>query len=195
MRRATAIFSLSLLAGCAGSGGSTDTLPSAVPNATVSTERIVSSSGGAGVAVTTANLDNNIRLLSTGTAAQVWSVLPTVYEELGIPLTVKDDAKKMIGNEGWRTRRSIARVPMQRYLDCGRSGTIENAETYAINLTIVTSVQPNPAGGSVVSTIVTAVGRNPVTSSMQDVRCVSTGDLELRIREMVQQKVAALAAP
>jgi hypothetical protein len=197
--RAFSVLSMSaaaaLTTACAGSGNSPDTLPSAVPTSTVSTERIVSSSGGAGVAVTTANLDNNIRLLSTGTAAQVWSVLPSVYEELGIPLTVKEDARKMIGNEGWRTRRSIGRVPMQRYLDCGRSGTIENAETYAINLTIVTTVQPNPSGGSVVGTIVTAIGRNPVTSSTQDVRCASTGDLEMRIRDMVQTKVAAMTAP
>jgi hypothetical protein len=39
---------------------------------------------------------------------------------------------------------------MQRYLDCGRSGTIENAETYQITLSIMTSVTVNPSGGSVV---------------------------------------------
>ena len=119
-------------------------------------------------------------------------MLPSIYQDLGIPLTVKDDNRKVIGNEGWRTRRSIGRVPMQRYLDCGRSGTIENAETYQINMTIVTTVTANPDGGSVVGTIISAVGRNPVTSSTQDVRCASTGDLEIRIRDMVQQRVAAM---
>lgn len=182
-------------AACSGSTGGADPAPVPSVAATVQTERIVTSSGGGGVAVTSANLDNNIRLLSTGTVAQVWSVLPGVFQDLGIPLTVKDDTRKVIGNEGWRTRRSVGRVPMQRYLDCGRSGTIENAETYQINMTIVTTVQANPGGGSVVGTIISAVGRNPVTSSTQDVRCGSTGDLEIRIRDMVQQRVAAITTP
>ena len=190
MRR-IALLLLAAAPACASSGGS-DPAVAPVNAPTVQTERVVTSSGGGGVAVTTANLDNNIRLLSTGTVAQVWSVLPSVYEDLGIPLTVKDDAKKMIGNEGWRTRRQVGRVPMQRYLECGRSGTIENAETYQINMTIITTVTPNPDGGSVVGTIISAIGRNPITSSTQDVRCSSTGDLEIRIRDMVQQRVAAL---
>jgi hypothetical protein len=163
-----------------------------VPTATVRTERVVTSSGGSGLAVTTANLDNNVRLLSTGTTAQVWAALPQVYEELGIPLTIKNDAQKVIGNEGWRTRRSIGRVPMQRYLDCGRSGTIENAETYNINMSILTTVTANPGGGAVVGTTIVATGRNPVTSSSQEVRCASQGDLEIRIRDMVQAKVAQM---
>lgn len=182
-------------AACSSAPGGADpaTIPPVV--ATVQTDRIVTSSGGSGVSVTAANLDNTIRLRSTGSVAQVWSVLPSVYADLGIPLTVKDDNRKMIGNEGWRTRRSVGRVPMQRYLDCGRSGTIENAETYQIIMTIVTTVSANPGGGSTVGTIVSAVGRNPVTSSTQDVRCASIGNLEIRIRDMVQERVAALPAP
>jgi len=152
----------------------------------------VTSSGGGGLAVTTTNIDNNVRLLSTGTVAQVWSVLPQVYEELGIPLTIKNDQQRVIGNEGWRTRRSIGRVPMQRYLDCGRSGTIENAETYNVNISILTTVTANTGGGSVVGTTIVATGRNPITSSSQEVRCASQGDLEIRIRDMVQAKVAQM---
>ncbi len=193
MRRpGLALAATALLSACAGTGaGPADPVP--VPMPTVQTERVVTSSGGGGLAVTTANLDNNVRLLTTGTPAQVWSVLPAVYQELGIPLTVKNDAQRIIGNEGWRTRRQIGRVPMQRYLDCGRSGTLENAESYQINMSIITTVSANPSGGSILATIVTATGRNPITSSTQEVRCASQGDLEIRIRDMVQAKVAALA--
>lgn len=186
MRRPLSAALVLMTAACStGAVGST-------PTTTGRTDRVVTSSGGSGVSLNTANVDNDIRLLSTGTAAQVWSVLPLVYEELGIPLTIKNDARKLIGNESWRTRRQIGRVPMQRYLNCGRSGTIENAETYQITLSIMTSVTVNPSGGSVVGTILQATGRNPVTSSTQDVRCVSMGDLEIRIRDMVQTRVAAI---
>lgn len=190
MRRSLPAAVVILAAACSGATPSTDP----VPTATTRTERVVTSSGGSGIAVTTANLDNNVRLLSTGTVAQVWSVLPQVYEELGIPLTIKNDQQRVIGNEGWRTRRSIARVPMQRYLDCGRSGTIENAETYNINMSILTTVTANAGGGSVVGTTIVATGRNPITSSSQEVRCASQGDLEIRIRDMVQAKVAQMTS-
>jgi hypothetical protein len=185
-------LALLLATAACGSTGGIDPAPVPTTAPVVQTERVVTSSGGGGLAVTAANLDNNVRLLSTGTVAQVWSVLPSIYQDLGIPLTVKDDNRKVIGNEGWRTRRSIGRVPMQRYLDCGRSGTIENAETYSISMTIVTTVSANAGGGSVVGTIVSATGRNPITSSTQEVRCVSKGDLEIRIRDMVQQRIAAM---
>lgn len=187
-RPVCAILVLVVTACSSGTGAGPTTTP------TARTERVVTSSGGGGVSLNTANVDNDIRLLSTGTAAQVWSVLPQVYEELGIPISMKNDAQKSIGNSAWRTRRQIGRVPMQRYLDCGRSGTIENAETYSITLAITTTVSANPGGGSVVGTILQATGRNPVTSSTQDVRCVSMGDLEIRIRDMVQTKVAAMTA-
>ncbi len=186
------LFAAVVLVTAACSGASSGPAPVGAP--TVRTERVVTSSGGGGVSLNTANVDNNIRLLSTGTAAQVWSVLPQVYEELGIPLTMKDDGRKLLGNDGWRTRRQIGRIPMQRYIDCGRSGTIENAETYSITMTIMTNVTANPSGGAVVGTTIQATGRNPVTSSTQDVRCVSMGDLEIRIRDMVQTKVAAMTA-
>jgi hypothetical protein len=190
MRRSFSVAAVMLSAAC--STASTVPGPAATP--TVRTERVVTSSGGGGVALNTANIDNNIRLLSTGTAAQVWSVLPQVYEELGIPLSMKDDGRKVLGNDAWRTRRQVGRVPMQRYIDCGRSGTIENAETYSITMSIITNVTANPSGGSVVGTTISATGRNPVTSSTQDVRCVSMGDLEIRIRDMVQTKVAAMTS-
>lgn len=171
---------------CGGSGSSTP--GAAPPPQRVATERIVTADG-AMMQMNTMNIDTDVRLFSTGTVDEVWSVLPAVYAELGIPLSLNEPANKTLGNLGWRTRRQIARVPMQRYLDCGSSGTIANAETYNITMTITTTAKPNPAGGSVVSTALTATGRNPVTSSTSDVRCASTGDLEIRIRDMVQKKV------
>lgn len=194
MRPVLALVAVAVAA-CSSAPGGSDPVPVPAAAQTRQTERVVTSSGGPGLALNTANLDNNIKLLSTGTVAQVWSVLPAIYEDLGIPLTVKDDNRKVIGNEGWRTRRQVGRVPMQRYLDCGRSGTIENAETYQITMTIVTTVTANPDGGSVVGTLISATGRNPLTSATNEVRCASTGDLEIRIRDMVQQRVAAMVQP
>lgn len=188
MRTPLALLTLTLIAtACASTGAG----PETVPNQTTNTQRVVGGDGSV-TQLNAMNIDTDVRLFSTGTVDQVWAVLPAVYAELGIPLTVNNAATKTIGNTGWRTRRSIAKVPMQRYLDCGSSGTLQNAETYAITMSIVTTVRPNASGGSVVATAITATGKNPVTSSTAEVRCASMGDLEIRIRDMVQKKVEAM---
>lgn len=157
---------------------------------TVANNRIVTSSTTQ-LQVNTMNLDVDVKLFVTGTVDEAWAVLPGVYQELGIPLSVNDNVRKSLGNTGWKVRRSIGRVPAQRYLDCGSSGTIENAETYQLNLSIITTILPNANGGSVVSTSLTGVGKNIVTSSSAEVRCASKGDLEIRIRDMVQKAMYA----
>lgn len=187
MRR-SALF-LVLIAAAACSSSTSGPVPSTTP--TPNTGRVTTGSGST-VQINTMNIDTDVRLFSTGTPDQVFAVLPAVYAELGIPLSLNDVRTKSIGNTGWRTRRSIGKVPMQRYLDCGSSGTLQNAETYQINMSIVTSVRANTGGGSVVSTQLSGVGRNPVTSSSAEVRCSSAGNLEIRIRDMVQKRIEAM---
>lgn len=190
MRSPLALLLAATLSACASSGSVEDTT-AITPAQTTNTTRVVTTQGGT-AQLNAMAIDTDVRLFSTGTVDQVWAVLPAVYAELGIPLTVNNAATKTIGNTGWRTRRSIAKVPMQRYLDCGSSGTLQNAETYNINMSVVTTVRPNSSGGSVVATAITATGRNPITSSSAEVRCASMGDLEIRIRDMVQKKIEAM---
>jgi hypothetical protein len=191
--RLLTLAALSLIVtGCAASaaGGGSEPVPDNRPTPTMNTGRVVTTSGST-VQMNTMNIDLDVKLFVTGTPDEAWAVLPGVYSELMIPVSVNDARTKTIGNTGWRTRRSIGRVPAQRYLDCGSSGTLENAETYQLSLSIVTTVQPNANGGSVISTAITGTGKNPVTSSSAEVRCASKGDLELRIRDMVQKAIYA----
>ncbi len=189
--RSLLVPALALVAtACASTGGSAPATPDVAPVPTVNTARVVTGSNST-LQVNTMNIDMDVKLFVTGTVDEAWAVLPGVYAELGIPLSVNDPRTKTLGNTGWRTRRQVGRVPMQRYLECGSSGTIENAETYNINMSIVTSVVPNANGGSVVSTAITGVGKNPVTSSSAEVRCTSKSQLELRIRDMVQKAIYA----
>lgn len=193
MRPLLAPAFLLLAAGCASTASDPaagTAQPTVAPAPTVNTGRIVTSGGGT-VQLNTMNLDTDVKLFVTGTPDEAWAVLPKVYSELLIPVSVNDARTKTIGNTGWKTRRSIGRVPAQRYLECGSSGTLENAETYQLTLSIVTTVLPNAAGGSVISTAISGSGKNPVTSSSAEVRCASKGDLELRIRDMVEKALYA----
>ena len=180
------------VAGCASTApaGSSAPVRDNSPTPTPSSTRVVTGSGST-LQMNTMNLDLDVKLFVTGTPDEAWAVLPGVFSELLIPVSVNDTRTRTIGNTGWKTRRSIGRVPAQRYLDCGSSGSMENAETYSLNLSIVTSVLPNPNGGAVVSTAIGGTAKNPITSSSAEVRCASKGDLELRIRDMVQKAIYA----
>ena len=178
-----------LAAACGTSGSSPST--AVTPNVTTNTGRVVTTTGDA-IQINAMNIDTDVRLFSTGTPDQVWAVLPQVYAELGIPLTVNDPCTKTLGNAGLRVRRSIAKVPLYRYFDCGSSGSMQNAETYRITMSIMTTAQANPGGGTVVSTAITGTGKNPITSSSAEVRCASMGNLEIRIRDMVQKKIEGM---
>ncbi|MCC7003149.1 MAG: hypothetical protein IT357_13410 [Gemmatimonadaceae bacterium] len=186
MRLVLASATLALLSlGCATQPGQTPVID-ATPTPTVNTGRVVTT-GGNTVQFNTMNLDKEVALTVSGSVDETWAVLPVVYKELAIPLTMSEPKTKTIGNTGWKMRRSIGKVPVYRYMDCGSSGTIQNAETYELTLSIVSQVQPNPSGGSSLLTTITGTGRNPITSNSNEVRCVSTSQLEIRIRDMVQK--------
>ncbi len=186
MRFPLLTFLTAVTLGCAGATGTTG--GDIAPTPTVTTTRVVTS-GGNTVTAGTMAVDIDVRLLVTGTADQAWAVLPAVYQQLGIPAEVSDPRGKTMGVANWRVRRLIGKTRATQYVDCGSSGTLQNAETYQLTLSILSSVRANPKGGAIVSTTVTGSARNPITSSNADVRCVSTGDLELKIRELVETAI------
>lgn len=179
-------------AGCASTApaGTSAPVRDNTPAPTVNSTRVVTG-GGSTLQLNSMNIDLDVKLFVTGTPDEAWAVLPGVYSELLIPISINDIRTKTVGNTGWKTRRAIGRIPAQRYLECGSSGTMQNAETYSLNLSIVTSVLPNPKGGAVISTAISGTAKNPITSSSAEVRCASKGDLELRIRDMVQKAIYA----
>ena len=70
---------------------------------------------------------------------------------------------------------------MTKVVDCGGDMGMPNAETYNVQLSIMSLVKPNDAGGSVVETVVEGTARNPVNNATNAVRCISAGGLEARI--------------
>ena len=191
--RPLSLIALTLaVSGCASTApaGTSAPVPDNTPTPTVNSTRVVTGTGST-LQVNTMNIDLDVKLFVTGTPDEAWAVLPAVYSELLIPVSINDTRTKTIGNTGWKTRRSIGRVPAQQYVECGSSGSMQNAETYSLNLSIVTAVLPNANGGAVISTAISGTAKNPITSSSAEVRCTSKGDLELRIRDMVQKAIYA----
>ena len=119
--------------------------------------------------------------------AEVWAVLSGVFEQVGIPVTGSVPETMTMSSSGFKPRRLEGRR-MGRYLDCGVSPSGVRANTYDITLSVATRVEAAPEGGSVVTTILEAWARPRVTRG-DAVRCLTKGELERRLMELVAENL------
>jgi hypothetical protein len=119
--------------------------------------------------------------------ADVWRVLPAVYESLNIPLSTVDSLTHSIGNAGFNIRRRLGSVPLVRLIDCGTTQGGPSAETYDIHMAVSSQVHAGDAG-TIISTTVEPMGK-PAAFSGEYIRCSSTGVLESRIADAVKARL------
>lgn len=117
---------------------------------------------------------------------KAWSEYPTVFGELGIEPNVIDSKQHVFGNAGVKVRGSLGRQRLSRYIDCGATAGMANADQYDIIVRVVSQVVPADAGLATIRTQVEANGRASGESSTS-ARCVSTGALEARIARMMSE--------
>lgn len=150
----------------------------------------VETSTGAGV-VTLARSAETVGITQAIAAApdSVFQALLAVYKDLAIPTKRLDPAGRVAGNDLFKARRKLGGGPMQSYVDCGGSLSQPNAETFEMELGVVSAVSAAPKGGSIITTTVTAAGNDPMFGRDRQMRCASTGEFERRIAALVQQKL------
>jgi hypothetical protein len=117
----------------------------------------------------------------------VWRDLPAVFDSLSIPIGTLDPAHHVIGNSGFKPRHRLGRTPLSRYIDCGSAQAMPSADTYDIQLSVLTQAQPADSG-TTVSTTVDAVGR-PVETAGDYIHCSSKGVLEPLIVKMLTARL------
>lgn len=115
-------------------------------------------------------------------ADRVWSLVPSAYSLLTIPISGVDSVRRRVVGT-IQARRSFRDQPMSNFVDCGRSLTGLNANTYSVAMRLTTQVEPTGAGTSRLRTLVDA---NGTSSGGNTVRCSSTGELELQLLNLVR---------
>jgi hypothetical protein len=121
---------------------------------------------------------------------RVWAVMPSVYEALNIPVGTLDRTTRVIGNRRIESRSGrIAGERASSYLNCGNTAIGPSiADSYQVNLSVLTQIVPAPGGTTQVQTFMDASAtRHGVSGG--PVRCASTGRLELQIAEAIQQQL------
>ena len=121
--------------------------------------------------------------------ARVWSVMPSVFDSLAIPLTQLDQAKRVLGNEGMKAHKTLGKVALSTYIDCGNTQGFPSADAYDIHLTIMTQIATAPNGGTEIGTLIEAAGK-PMAFPGAFTKCKTTEKLEDKIIAMVTAKLS-----
>ncbi|HEY2026176.1 MAG TPA: hypothetical protein VGG78_04160 [Gemmatimonadaceae bacterium] len=123
----------------------------------------------------------------SASAATVWAALPAVYDTLAVPLTLVDTASRVLGAVRVAVRRPIAGNRLSFLLECGTGVYGPAADSYAVQLTLVSVVRPVDATHSALETRVEGdAAQNGVNSS---VHCGSTGRLEAKVVQLLRKEL------
>lgn len=121
--------------------------------------------------------------------ADVWRVLPAVYDSLGIPVTRAEPGSYTLANDGMKVRTRLGKTSLSRYLECGNTQMGPSADSYEVYLTIGTMLRPATPTTTVVETALTASAR-PIQRAQTPSKCSSKGELEPRVFALLTAMLA-----
>jgi len=119
---------------------------------------------------------------------RAWAALRAAYDSIAVPVSIFDAASHTVGNGQFRVRRILGKVSLGKYVNCGSTQGGSSADTYEVQLSVVSTAKAVDAGSTALSTTVQAQGR-PITLSSEYVRCTTTGALEQRITDLVRAAI------
>lgn len=180
MPRAVRLLPLLLLAACGPTTSAPDTTPRPSP-----TFRVETADGAieSRIGPTAARARTTLVPLAS---ARAWAALPAAYAALGLPAGQGGEAEGRAVTGPLRLSRALNGVSLSRYLDCGSTLSLPNADAYAVTLHLDTRLEPAGAGATNVATLVQASAR-PRDTGGNPVSCTSTGLLERRLAEELQR--------
>lgn len=133
------------------------------------------------------SIDENVISVSFP-MGQVWRVLPSAFDSVGLVVSAIDAASHVIDNGGVRLSRRLGGVPLSWYIDCGSGRVGSSVDNYDIVLNVRTQLRASDSMATSVITEVQAMGR-PAAFSQDYSRCSSTGKLESRLADVIQAKL------
>lgn len=174
---------LLVLAACASGGPSRKRV---VEPTMEQTTRVQSTEGAVELRTTRSDPTNEFAIAAT--PDKLWKVMPVVFAQLEVPVTMRVPAQRVMGNRAFHVRRKLGGVHLGRYLDCGTRMGVINAETYEVTLRLEMHVLGASADDARLATVVEGTAK-PVDVSGAPVFCTTTGQLEKRLVAMMTEQV------
>jgi hypothetical protein len=116
---------------------------------------------------------------------RAWAALVFVYDQLKIPVALRDTARHYLGNLHFTRMRSLAGQPLSRFVECGNDMTGSRADKYRVHLAILSRIDSLPDGRSRVRSAAVAGAEDVMGAAKEPIACGSTGALETRILDLV----------
>lgn len=168
LNRISSLLLLPAIAACASSSGA--------PTPTARPETVYAPG-----AMLTINPDNGgATKVIEAPMEKLWRVLPSVYDSVGVPLSIVDPRKHLIGNEGYKIRATLNKKRLSNYFECGSTQGGANADSYEIHLTVLTNLEADGPTRTKMTTTVTALAK-PMQFAQDYSRCSSKTTLESAI--------------
>lgn len=122
---------------------------------------------------------------------RAWLVVPRVYAALGIGGEVLDSRALVYGARRF-TKSRVGRTPVSDYVRCAFLGAGPSAAGgYRTQLSIVTRIEGSSSEWTTVSSQISGTATAVEGTSTDAVRCVSNGNLERLIAQMVADTAGA----
>lgn len=116
----------------------------------------------------------------------VWLAVKKVYADLEIPVTTENLPGHQIGNNNFFKTRQMAGQPMNLLVDCGSGMTGPKAASYRIYMSLLTDVNPDGKGGTLLQTTFVPMGQDVAGGSTDRIPCGTTGRLEQMLLDRVK---------
>jgi hypothetical protein len=117
-------------------------------------------------------------------ARVAWRTLAAAYTSVGLKLLGADSTSQSVASTLMRVHQFLGRVPLSRYLVCGRTAFGDASDTQEITLRVRSTVEPGPSGEAIVRTLVRAVATPEGGNAFP---CSTTRGLELRIAHYLRE--------
>lgn len=177
MRR---LFLLLVLCGCAST--------QSVPDDTTPRQAAIFSDPSTGTLL--AEQPQASRATIAAAPATVWLAAKKLLLDWEVPVNVENPSSHQIGNANFFKTRQFAGQPMTALVNCGNGMDGPKAASYRIYMSLLTTIQTDGKGGTVVQTTFVPFGQDMTGNSSDRIPCGTTGRLETLFLERLQRLVA-----
>jgi hypothetical protein len=168
------------LVGCASAGTrAPDPSPPPMQKVLIADQRLV-----------TTSLPGNARVVVKATPDKVWPALLKAYAALGVTIEILDRPTGRVGNARFQKMHRFAGQPLSKFLNCGNTFSGPAADSYRMTLGVLSTMR-TVSDGTEIETQFSAEGQNIEGASHDPVSCASTGALEERLKEILDDYLRA----
>jgi len=122
-------------------------------------------------------------------SGRTYAALRAVFEDLKLPVEVRDSTVLQIGNSGFVKRGSFAGRRMSAWLDCGSNMSGPRADNYRIELGSVAFVTVVGRESSNIRIAVIGTALDVGEAARPQIACYTSGALERRLHELLLKKL------